>query len=93
MSRSLIITGFWYSGQEWCEPINAWYIQGMLFRPPHLGQRVQEGGAWHDRASRGRPGAGGQLVGDGGLHVEGGAGMERQVQEGSRGRWVLAANE
>lgn len=85
MSRSLIITGFWYSGQEWCEPINAWYIQGMLFRPPHLGQRVQEGGAWHDRASRGRPGAGGQLVVMEGCTwkvVQGWRGRFKRVQEG-----------
>lgn len=85
MSRSLIITGFWYSGQEWCEPINAWYIQGMLFRPPHLGQRVQEGGAWHDRASRGRPGAEGQLVVMEGCTwkvVQGWRGRFKRVQEG-----------
>lgn len=48
------------------------------------------------QASRGRSGAGGLLVGDGGLHEEGGAEMERRggfMGHLERGWWVLTADE
>lgn len=48
------------------------------------------------QASRGRSGAGGLLVGDDGLHKEGGAEMERRggfKGHLERGWWVLAADE